>query len=41
MDEAGLGLEQRATSMLLRSVPEALRKDIIASKRLSSAAILF
>ena len=41
MDETGMRLEQRAASMLLGSLPEMLRKDIISSRRLSSVAILF
>ena len=41
MDEVGLRLEQKATSMLLGCIPENLRKDIIATRRLSTVAIMF
>ena len=40
-DENGIRIEQRATSMLLSSIPEPLRKDIISSRKLSVVSILF
>ena len=40
-DENGMRIEQRATSMLLSAIPEHLRKDIIASRKLSTVSILF
>ena len=34
-------LEQRSVSMLLAALPEGLRQDVIASRRLSTVGILF
>ena len=39
--EANPRLEQRAVTMLLGALPESLRQDIIASRRLTTTGILF